>query len=153
MKHSFAFVLTMFLLAFPVSATPAAENLWSISTKHLVLKPGERIAGFTLKLKAASIKSLPRIPSMWKILIYNFEFKDAPWSTTVDAQADVGVAYLEPSFFNKDFVCIRKGAFDVPFDAQLKIVASGSTAKARVITIPVSGLAIRPMERERLWQE
>ncbi|HND08049.1 MAG TPA: hypothetical protein PL012_20375 [Candidatus Obscuribacter sp.] len=143
----------MLLSAMPASAKPEPESLWTISTKNLVLKPGERISSFSLNLKAATIKSIPRVPSMWRILVYNFQHKYPPWSTTVEAQAGAGVAFLEPEYFNRDFVCIRKGAADTPFDVQLKVVAAEDSKTDRVLVIPMERLAIKPMQKDRLWRD
>jgi len=145
-----AFLIPIFLVL--PSAAAAPEKEWSISTEHIELRRGERILGFCLKLKSATVTSLPTIPSMWRISIYNFSVKDPPWHTTVDGHADVGLARLEPDFFKKSFVYIRKGAADVPFDAQLKILAS-STSKTgyaiqREFLVPRGALVIVPKKLE-----
>ncbi len=149
MKLFLSCTLVMILSVFPICVRAEAESLWAVSAKHVVLQPGERISGFTLKLKAGTIKSIPRIPSMWRISVYNFQHKDPPWSTTMDAQAVVGVAYLEPAFFARDFVCVRKGAADIPFDAELKIVAS-KAEKTRLVIIPLKGLEVKEIAQERM---
>ncbi len=125
MKLFLSCTLVMILSVFPICVRAEAESLWAVSAKHVVLQPGERIS------------------------VYNFQHKDPPWSTTMDAQAVVGVAYLEPAFFARDFVCVRKGAADIPFDAELKIVAS-KAEKTRLVIIPLKGLEVKEIAQERM---
>lgn len=144
MKLILACMLVMLLSAIPSLAAEKESN-WVISAKPLQLKPGERISAFSLNLKAASIKTIREIPSMWSISLDNFQFTKAPWATSVTGRARNGVAYLEPLYFEQDFINIRKHDADLHFDAQLKLSVAGTDLKTRSVTLTAKDLIIKPM--------
>lgn len=55
------------------------------------------------------------------------------------------MAYLEPLYFEQDFINIRKYDADLHFDAQLKLSVAGTDLKTRSVTLTAKDLIIKPM--------
>ncbi len=89
----------------PLFAADVAQpgERWSVSIRSLPLGKGDRIVGFSLKMTAAAIASLPSLPIGWRIEVDN----DPSWNTTISGSIVVGAAALDADFF-QDFLVIEK---------------------------------------------
>lgn len=144
MKLMLSCLLVMLIAAIPSLAAENQSN-WTISAKALGLRSDERISAFSLDLKGASIKTIRDVPSMWSISLDNFQFMKAPWATSISGRARNGVAYLEPIYFEQDFINIRRYAEEKTFAAQLKLSVTGTNLKTRSITLTTKDLLIKPI--------
>lgn len=130
-----------------------AGELWSVSAKNIRIGGDERIVGFSVRLKSASVYSLPMVPMAWTVSVKNFLNVDPPWNTSLDALTGVGSASLDPSFFNA-FLYIDKYsgkyAAEIPLDVELKIVATVDFETSREIIIPMSDLLIEPIVGQKV---
>jgi len=122
-----------------------SEELWSVSAKKIEIDSRDKIIGFRIRLKSASIDSLTKIPISWSICVSNFLNEEPEWNTSLDASVGVGAAYIEPKYFN-NFIRIEKyagrGSTEMPLDVELKITVTTDFEATRDIVIPMSGLKI-----------
>ena len=126
-------VVSAFLLLLQPVTTQAQEaepeDVWVVSIPHLALPPGERVVGFSVRLKTAMVSSLPKIPWGWSITIDN----DLSWNTRVSGHIQVGVAAFEDendaSAFFRDFLVIERPPKEVsvrsqPFDLTIELMTT-----------------------------
>jgi hypothetical protein len=101
-----------------------ATEIYSVSLKNPTMAHDERIVGFEVRLKAANIYSVPKVPIGWDYKITNSLNEQPPWNTILYASIGVGNAALYLEFF-KDFLTIEKysgkWAENLEFDINVKL--------------------------------
>ena len=125
-------------------AASAHADTWSVSATNIDLRKNERIVGYKIRLKSASVRAIDKVTLVWSITINNFLNDEPPWNSTVDAAAGVGAAAVDASYF-RHFLEIEeyKGEFatNIPLDVELTIRATTDFENTRDVVIPMASLA------------
>src|SRR2546426_100453 len=74
---------------------PELEDVWTVSIMHLEIRPGERVIGFDVQIKAAMVTALPKVPPAWNITLDN----DPLWTSRVVGSIGVGAGALVSGAF------------------------------------------------------
>lgn len=146
MKKIILAIVLMLISSTPSQSESESATNFRVSCDPGMLRPGEKIVGFTLRLKCAYVRRISNIPKKWSITVDNYTSEDPNWNTILkgapsDSSETIGADYFQ------DFVSIEK-LKSLPsertFDAQLVLFATQHSAKDRIVLVPLRSLKITP---------
>jgi hypothetical protein len=127
----------------PVLAPGAAHagSFWLVSAAGVQLRPGERIVGFELTVRAGRVAALRTVPAGWSVTVDNEPAAHASASGGIL----IGAAALDPAELADFFVVESYGPPDAArVDVELVLEVTTDFARERRVVVPRDRLGLRP---------
>lgn len=128
-----------------------AGEIYSVSLKDFPTPLNERVVGFKVRLLAANIYSVPKVPIGWAFNITNSLNEQPPWNTIIDASIGIGNAALYQQFF-EDFLTIEKyigkWAENLEFDIEVRLTVTVDFEKYTQKTFKMNDVILKRIKKE-----
>jgi hypothetical protein len=116
----------------------SSSETYSLSIKDTIIKNGERIIGFELKIDSGNVSSFTRVPIGWSIYIDN----DPSSHSKVKGDIAVGACAVDKDFF-KDFIVIEKGPDkNEPLKVEMEIITTTDFEKEKSYFLKANNLIL-----------
>lgn len=120
-------------------AESTASDFRALTFEKLTISPTERITGFEITIRPATLSSMPTTPVGWYMSIDN----QASWEASIKGGILVGAAAIDEATLNSMFVVREDKTYGIPLCVEGEIIVTEDFERDRHIAIGTGNVVLR----------